>query len=39
MISFAAPEIGERDIPITRDYVRDQLKDILTDQDLKRFIL
>jgi ATP-dependent HslUV protease ATP-binding subunit HslU len=38
-ISFAAPEIGERDIPITRDYVRDQLKDILTDQDLKRFIL
>lgn len=38
-ISFAAPEIGEREIPITRDYVRDQLKDILTDQDLKRFIL
>lgn len=38
-ISFAAPEIGERDIPITRDYVRNQLKDILMDQDLKRFIL
>jgi ATP-dependent HslUV protease ATP-binding subunit HslU len=38
-ISFAAPDIAEKKIKINRDYVQDQLRDILKDQDLRRFIL
>ncbi len=38
-ISFAAPNIKEKTIRIDRDYVRNQLKDILTNEDLRRFIL
>jgi len=38
-ISFAAPNIAEKSIRIDRDYVRDHLKDILVNQDLRRFIL
>ncbi len=38
-ISFEAPNIKLKDIRIDRDYVRDQLKDIMKDQDLRRFIL
>jgi len=38
-ISFQAPDIGAKSFVIDRLYVQAQLKDILTDQDLRRFIL
>jgi ATP-dependent HslUV protease ATP-binding subunit HslU len=38
-ISFEAPDTAPRDIRINREYVQDRLRDILQDQDLKRFIL
>ena len=38
-ISFEAPTIAERSIRIDREYVRNQLKDVLKSQDLRRFIL
>jgi ATP-dependent HslUV protease ATP-binding subunit HslU len=38
-ISFAAPGIAEKNIMIDRSYVQGQLRDILKDQDLRRFIL
>ena len=38
-ISFKAPNIKKKKIPINRKYVQSQLKDILEDQDLSRFIL
>jgi len=38
-ISFEAPQIKSKDISIDREYVREQLKDIMKDQDLRRFIL
>ena len=38
-ISFKAPNIKKKKIPINRKYVQSQLKGILEDQDLSRFIL
>jgi ATP-dependent HslUV protease ATP-binding subunit HslU len=38
-ISFAAPGIAEKNILIDRTYVENQIRDILKDQDLRRFIL
>jgi len=38
-ISFAAPNIKEKRILIDRKYVQKQLRDVLKDQDLRRFIL
>ncbi len=38
-ISFEAPNIRKKNIFIGREYVQKQLRDILKDQDLKRFIL
>jgi ATP-dependent HslUV protease ATP-binding subunit HslU len=38
-ISFRAPNIKKKTIPIDRKYVRSQLKDIMEDRDLSRFIL
>jgi len=38
-ISFEAPNIKKKKILIDRKYVQDQLKDIIEDQDLSRFIL
>lgn len=38
-ISFLAPNIKKKQIEINREYVQKQLKDILEDQDLRRFIL
>jgi ATP-dependent HslUV protease ATP-binding subunit HslU len=38
-VSFEAPNIREKSITIDRDYVQDHLKDVLKDQDLRRFIL
>ncbi len=38
-ISFEAPNVKSRKISIDRKYVQKQLKDIIEDQDLSRFIL
>jgi ATP-dependent HslUV protease ATP-binding subunit HslU len=38
-ISFKAPNVKIRGMVIDRPYVQDQLKDIIKDQDLRRFIL
>ncbi len=38
-ISFEAPDIPAGEVVIDRAYVRQQLQDILKDQDLRRFIL
>jgi ATP-dependent HslUV protease ATP-binding subunit HslU len=38
-ISFAAPGIADKNIMIDRTYVENQIRDILKDQDLRRFIL
>jgi ATP-dependent HslUV protease ATP-binding subunit HslU len=38
-VSFDAPDIGKTSMRIDREYVQRQLKDILKDQDLRRFIL
>jgi ATP-dependent HslUV protease ATP-binding subunit HslU len=38
-ISFRAPDIHPKRFRIDRVYVKDQLKDIVKDQDLRRFIL
>jgi ATP-dependent HslUV protease ATP-binding subunit HslU len=38
-ISFEAPDMGQTSLRIDRDHVQRQLKDILKDQDLRRFIL
>ncbi len=38
-ISFNAPDLHGQSIPITRQYVRDVLQEIVKDQDLSRYIL
>ncbi len=38
-LSFAATEIGPQTIPITAQYVRERIGDLLADQDLSRHIL
>jgi ATP-dependent HslUV protease ATP-binding subunit HslU len=38
-ISFEAPGIADKQIRIDRNYVQEQIRDILKDQDLRRFIL
>jgi ATP-dependent HslUV protease ATP-binding subunit HslU len=38
-ISFAAPQIKQKNIKVDKKYVQEQLRDILKDQDLRRFIL
>ena len=38
-ISFSAPDIKKKNIPVNRKYVQKQLKNIVEDQDLSRFIL
>ncbi len=38
-ISFQAPDIKKKSITIDREYVQKQLKDIIKDEDLSRFIL
>ncbi|MDP2915846.1 MAG: ATP-dependent protease ATPase subunit HslU [Candidatus Aminicenantes bacterium] len=38
-ISFKAPNVKTKRVVIDRQYVQDQLKDIIKDQDLRRFIL
>jgi ATP-dependent HslUV protease ATP-binding subunit HslU len=38
-LSFEAPDISPAKIPVTLDYVNEKLIDIVTDQDLGRYIL
>lgn len=38
-ISFEAPNIKKKNIVIDKNYVQDQIKDIMEDEDLRRFIL
>lgn len=38
-LSFTAPELNGQSIPITPEYVRERLSDIVQDQDLSRYIL
>lgn len=38
-VSFTAPELSGQTIPITPDYVRERLTDVVEDQDLSRYIL
>ncbi len=38
-LSFNAPELSGQSIPITADYVRERLQDVVKDQDLSRYIL
>ena len=38
-LSFAAPELGETEVTITQEYVREKLRDIAGKADVSRFIL
>ena len=38
-ISFDAPDLPEKKVTITADYVRDRLEEVLKDEDLSKFIL
>ena len=38
-LSFEAPDLGERSIPITAAYVRERLADVLRDEDLSQYVL
>ena len=38
-LSFDAPELSGRELPIDANYVRDKLEAIVKDQDLSRYIL
>ena len=38
-VSFNAPDLSGQTIPITREYVRQRLEDVVQDQDLARYIL
>jgi ATP-dependent HslUV protease ATP-binding subunit HslU len=38
-LSFDAPELGGRDVVIDAAYVRERLRDIVTNEDLSRYIL
>lgn len=38
-LSFAAPDLGETEITITDEYVKERLADIVEDHDLSQFIL
>lgn len=38
-VSFDAPDLEEKEIPIDASYVRDKLKNIIQDEDLSRYIL
>lgn len=38
-VSFTAPELKDQTIPITVDYVKSKLKEVLEDKDLSKYIL
>ncbi|HWE02032.1 MAG TPA: ATP-dependent protease ATPase subunit HslU [Tepidisphaeraceae bacterium] len=39
LISFEAPDLVEKSVKITGDFVRDRLADVVKDEDLSKFIL
>jgi ATP-dependent HslUV protease ATP-binding subunit HslU len=39
LISFDAPELPDKNVKITGDFVRDRLKNVVKDEDLSKFIL
>ncbi|SIQ04958.1 ATP-dependent HslUV protease ATP-binding subunit HslU [Alkalispirochaeta americana] len=38
-VSFNAPDLSGQTIPVTQQYVKDRLSDVVEDQDLSRYIL
>jgi ATP-dependent HslUV protease ATP-binding subunit HslU len=38
-LSFEAPELGERTVPVTAAYVRERLHGLLEDEDLSQYVL
>jgi ATP-dependent HslUV protease ATP-binding subunit HslU len=38
-VSFSAPDMGEKTVTITKEYVTERLEDILEDENLSRYIL
>jgi ATP-dependent HslUV protease ATP-binding subunit HslU len=38
-ISFSAPELSGQKIPITVEYVKDKLREVLENKDLSKYIL
>jgi ATP-dependent HslUV protease ATP-binding subunit HslU len=38
-LSFEAPELGDRTVPITAAYVRERLQGLLKDEDLSQYVL
>jgi ATP-dependent HslUV protease ATP-binding subunit HslU len=38
-VSYSAPELKGQKIPITVDYVKDRLKEVLENKDLSKYIL
>jgi ATP-dependent HslUV protease ATP-binding subunit HslU len=38
-VSFSAPEMPGKDVPIDAQYVRDRLAPVLNNEDLSRYIL
>jgi ATP-dependent HslUV protease ATP-binding subunit HslU len=38
-VSFEAPDLAGQEITVDRDYVRRRLEDVLTSEDLSRYIL
>ncbi|MBI2360890.1 MAG: HslU--HslV peptidase ATPase subunit, partial [Deltaproteobacteria bacterium] len=38
-ISYSAPEMRGKEVPIDAQYVRDRLSPLLKDEDLSRYIL
>jgi ATP-dependent HslUV protease ATP-binding subunit HslU len=38
-LSFAAPDLGEREIQITPAYVKERLQDVVENEDLSKYIL
>jgi len=38
-ISFSAPELEEKKVVINGEYVRERMRDVITDEDLTRYIL
>ena len=38
-ISYDAPDMAEKNVPITKEYVAEKLAEILEDENLSRYIL
>jgi len=38
-ISFEAPDTQEKEVQITREYVRERMASVVKDEDLSKFVL